>query len=77
MIRDPGVTEVRDTSLTATEIRDVVRLHEPAVRHCYLLAGPALAFGRTQVATKVFHVSPFCQTRGEYAFRFLRTEFWW
>ena len=43
-------------------------------RHCYLLAGPALDFGRTQVATKVFHVSPFCQTRGEYAFRFLRTD---
>jgi uncharacterized protein len=43
-------------------------------RHCYLLAGPALGFGRTQVATKVFHVSPFCETRGEYAFRFLRTD---
>jgi hypothetical protein len=43
-------------------------------RHCYLLSGPALAFGRTQVATKVFHVSPFCETRGEYAFRFLRTD---
>ena len=25
-------------------------------------------------ATKVFHVSPFCQTRGEYRFRFMRTD---
>ena len=43
-------------------------------RHCYLLAGDQLAFGRTLAATKVFHVSPFCETRGEYAFRFLRTD---
>jgi uncharacterized protein len=43
-------------------------------RHCYLLAGADVAFGRTLVATKVFHVSPFCPTRGEYAFRFMRTD---
>jgi DUF1365 family protein len=43
-------------------------------RHCYLLDGDDLAFGRTQRARKVFHVSPFCETRGEYAFRFLRTD---
>ncbi len=43
-------------------------------RHCYLLAGATLDFGRTLAATKVFHVSPFCQTRGEYAFRFMRTD---
>jgi len=43
-------------------------------RHCYLLAGAALAFGRTLSAAKVFHVSPFCQTRGDYAFRFMRTD---
>jgi DUF1365 family protein len=43
-------------------------------RHCYLLAGAELAFGRTLSATKVFHVSPFCETRGEYAFRFMRTD---
>jgi DUF1365 family protein len=43
-------------------------------RHCYLLAGGDLAFGRTLAATKVFHVSPFCETRGEYAFRFMRTD---
>ena len=43
-------------------------------RHCYLLAGSDLAFGRTLNATKVFHVSPFCETRGEYAFRFMRTD---
>ncbi|MEY3473954.1 MAG: hypothetical protein RL087_412, partial [Pseudomonadota bacterium] len=33
-------------------------------RHCYLLAGPDLAFGREVTATKVFHVSPFCQVHG-------------
>lgn len=43
-------------------------------RHCYLLTGDDLAFGRTLAATKVFHVSPFCETRGEYAFRFMRTD---
>ena len=43
-------------------------------RHCYLLAGDDVDFGRTLSATKVFHVSPFCQTRGEYAFRFMRTD---
>ncbi|MEP6504029.1 MAG: DUF1365 domain-containing protein [Betaproteobacteria bacterium] len=43
-------------------------------RHCYLLAGDGLDFGRTLSARKVFHVSPFCQTRGEYAFRFMRTD---
>ena len=43
-------------------------------RHCYLLDGDELAFGRTLRARKVFHVSPFCETRGEYAFRFMRTD---
>jgi DUF1365 family protein len=43
-------------------------------RHCYLLAGAGTDFGRTLTATKIFHVSPFCETRGEYAFRFMRTD---
>jgi uncharacterized protein len=43
-------------------------------RHCYLLAGPGLGFGRTVEAVKVFHVSPFCEVRGGYQFRFLRTD---
>ncbi|HEY8974868.1 MAG TPA: DUF1365 domain-containing protein [Burkholderiaceae bacterium] len=43
-------------------------------RHCYLLAGDGLAFGRTLQARKVFHVSPFCETRGDYHFRFMRTD---
>ena len=43
-------------------------------RHCYLLAGDQLAFGRTVEARKVFHVSPFCETRGDYRFRFMRTD---
>ncbi len=42
-------------------------------RHCYLLAGPDLAFGRELRARKVFHVSPFCDVQGEYRFRFMRT----
>jgi DUF1365 family protein len=39
-------------------------------RHCYLLAGPDLGFGREQQAAKAFHVSPFCTTSGSYRFRF-------
>ena len=42
-------------------------------RHCYLLAGPDLAFGRELSARKVFHVSPFCDVAGRYRFRFMRT----
>jgi DUF1365 family protein len=42
-------------------------------RHCYLLAGPDLAWGRELKARKVFHVSPFCAVRGGYRFRFMRT----
>lgn len=42
-------------------------------RHCYLLAGPDLAFGRELQAAKVFHVSPFCDVSGSYRFRFMRT----
>ena len=42
-------------------------------RHCYLLAGPALAYGVELQAHKVFHVSPFCAVEGRYRFRFLRT----
>ena len=40
-------------------------------RHCYLLAGPELANGRELSATKVFHVSPFCEVAGNYRFRFM------
>jgi DUF1365 family protein len=42
-------------------------------RHCYLLDGPDLAFGRELSARKVFHVSPFCSVQGRYRFRFMRT----
>ena len=42
-------------------------------RHCYLLNGPALAWGRDITADKVFHVSPFCEVAGTYRFRFMRT----
>jgi len=42
-------------------------------RHCYLLSGNELAFGRELRATKVFHVSPFCAVAGSYRFRFMRT----
>ena len=38
-------------------------------RHCYLLDAPA--WGRELRARKLFHVSPFCEVRGDYRFRFL------
>jgi DUF1365 family protein len=43
-------------------------------RHCYLLckdSGDVLHSGETLTSKKVFHVSPFCEIRGEYHFRFL------
>ena len=40
-------------------------------RHCYLLEQPR--YGVELRASKVFHVSPFCQVQGEYRFRFMRT----
>lgn len=46
-------------------------------RHCYLLhhdSGAALKSGETLVSKKVFHVSPFCDVRGEYHFRFLFSQ---
>ncbi len=45
-------------------------------RHCYLLTNPegSLAWGAELTATKVFHVSPFCNVEGSYRFRFLRAE---
>lgn len=43
-------------------------------RHCYLLQGESLGFGRELRAQKVFHVSPFCAVEGEYRFRFMRTD---
>jgi hypothetical protein len=42
-------------------------------RHNYLLAhddGRPLVSGEALVAAKAFHVSPFCEVRGRYAFRF-------
>jgi uncharacterized protein len=47
-------------------------------RHCYVLGGEggggSLGFGRELQASKVFHVSPFCNVSGQYRFRFLRTD---
>jgi uncharacterized protein len=42
-------------------------------RHLYLLAaaaGARLESGQTLTASKVLHVSPFCEVKGRYAFRF-------
>lgn len=42
-------------------------------RHLYLLAnddGAPIASGQTMRARKSFHVSPFCEVKGEYRFRF-------
>jgi DUF1365 family protein len=36
-------------------------------------AGAELAYGRELWRSKVFHVSPFCASRGSYRFRFMRT----
>jgi len=41
-------------------------------RHCYLLPTPQ--WGVEQIASKVFHVSPFCHIEGIYRFRFMRTQ---
>jgi DUF1365 family protein len=43
-------------------------------RHCYLLHGDDVRFGRELRARKVFHVSPFCRIEGDYRFRFMRTD---
>jgi hypothetical protein len=46
-------------------------------RHCYLLykdSGEPLLSGETLISKKVFHVSPFCEVRGEYRFRFLFSQ---
>jgi DUF1365 family protein len=43
-------------------------------RHFYLLEqGGAIAYGSELSARKVFHVSPFCEVKGRYLFRFMRT----
>lgn len=42
-------------------------------RHCYVLSGPDVAWGRELRADKALHVSPFFPVRGGYRFRFLRT----
>jgi DUF1365 family protein len=42
-------------------------------RHCYVLAGPGLGWGRELIAPKQLHVSPFCRVEGRYRFRFMRS----
>ena len=41
-------------------------------RHCYVLDRPRL--GQTLMADKHFHVSPFCEVKGHYRFRFMRSH---
>lgn len=46
-------------------------------RHCYVLdapAGESLKYGQALSASKVFHVSPFCDVAGSYSFRFMRAD---
>lgn len=46
-------------------------------RHCYLLHKDdeqVIHSGETLRSKKVFHVSPFCEVRGEYQFRFLFSD---
>jgi len=53
----------------------VVEVHNTfGERHCYLLDGPGLGYGRELTARKAFHVSPFCALEGRYRFRFLRSD---
>jgi DUF1365 family protein len=42
-------------------------------RHCYVLQGETLGYGRELRAGKAFHVSPFNRIEGGYRFRFMRT----
>jgi DUF1365 family protein len=42
-------------------------------RHCYLLSGPDVGWGRDLRAGKALHVSPFCRVEGHYRFRFARS----
>lgn len=45
-------------------------------RHCYLLSnsdGSQLMWGQTFSAKKIFHVSPFCEVKGHYKFRFFKS----
>jgi len=42
-------------------------------RHCYVLRGEQLAYGREQLADKCFHVSPFCEVSGSYRFNFMHS----
>jgi DUF1365 family protein len=42
-------------------------------RHCYLLEGDDLGWGRELRAHKLLHVSPFCRVEGQYRFRFARS----
>ena len=57
-----------DDSLAAV----LVEVHNTfGERHCYLLDGPEVAWGRELQARKAFHVSPFCRVEGGYRFRFL------
>ncbi|MEO6363871.1 MAG: DUF1365 domain-containing protein [Caldimonas sp.] len=61
----------RDSSLAAVIVEVNNTFGE---RHCYLLHGDGLAFGREARATKAFHVSPFCSVAGDYRFRFMRND---
>ena len=60
----------RDGSLAAIVVEVTNTFGE---RHCYLLAGPQVGYGRELLATKALHVSPFCRVEGGYRFRFMRT----
>ncbi len=46
-------------------------------RHCYLLTHPNgknIEWGESYISNKVFHVSPFCEVKGHYLFRFFSKE---
>jgi len=43
-------------------------------RHVYLLDGDSVAWGANLETQKVFHVSPFCEVKGAYQFKFVRSH---
>ncbi|MEI7737566.1 MAG: DUF1365 domain-containing protein [Betaproteobacteria bacterium] len=59
-----GYSKSRELKIVLVEVNNTF-----GQRHCYLIESPK--FGHEYCAEKVFHVSPFIQTKGEYRFRFM------
>ena len=62
-----GYSESKELKVVLVEVNNTF-----GQRHCYLIESPKL--GQEYFAKKVFHVSPFIQTEGEYRFRFMSSQ---